>query len=432
MHVLISGAGIAGPTLAWFLARTGARITILEKSEALFPHGQNVDIQGSAVTAIRRMGLLEEVRSHNTKETGTQFIGSDGEPFAPFPLSEGSSASMTSEFEILRGDLAAILYKATKDHPSINYMFDTTVKSVVLNDDVSVQVELSNGEKHEYDLLVAADGQWSRIRKQCFVPEAVKAIHMGMYAVYYTVPRLDMDNDLWNIYIALGSRIVAVRPDPHGKRDDSASKTMTNTHVGTVRAMFTLMPNSAAQEREWREAGRSDRKTQGELLRREFAEAGWQSQRLLGAMDSAPDFYFHVIEQIKMSKWSNNRVVCLGDTAYAPTPLTGMGTSLAIMGAYMLAGELSKLEEGVHPSRAFDAYEDKFRPYVEKSQEIPPFIPTIMHPGTVWKRWLLQSVISGISRVVRIPWVKSKLGDPSNDEDFPLPHYPSLDVAILE
>jgi 2-polyprenyl-6-methoxyphenol hydroxylase-like FAD-dependent oxidoreductase len=149
-------------------------------------------------------------------------------------------------------------------------------------------------------------------------------------------------------------------------------------------------------------------------------------------MDSAPDFYFHVIEQIKMSKWSNNRVVCLGDTAYAPTPLTGMGTSLAIMGAYMLAGELSKLEEGVHPSRAFDAYEDKFRPYVEKSQEIPPFIPTIMHPGTVWKRWLLQSVISGISRVVRIPWVKSKLGDPSNDEDFPLPHYPSLDVAILE
>jgi 2-polyprenyl-6-methoxyphenol hydroxylase-like FAD-dependent oxidoreductase len=432
MHVLISGAGIAGPTLAWFLAKTGARITILEKSKVLLPHGQNVDIQGSAVTAIRKMGLLDEVRRHNTKETGTQFIGPNGNPFAAFPVSEGSSASLTSEFEILRGDLAAVLYRATKSHPNISYMFDTTVKSVLTNDDKSVRVELSNGEKHEYDLLVAADGQWSRVRKQCFVQEAVKATHMGMYAVYFTVPRLAIDNDLWNIYIALGSRIVAVRPDPHGKLDYSASKTMTNTHVGTVRAMFTLMPNSAAQENEWRDAGRSDRKTQRELLGKEFANAGWQSERLLGAVDSAPDFYFHVIEQIKMSKWSTNRVICLGDTAYAPTPLTGMGTSLAIIGAYMLAGELSKLEEGEHPSKAFDAYEDKFRPYVEKSQEIPPFVPAIMHPRTAWKRWLLQSVVSGISKIVSMPWVQSKLGDPSNDEDFPLPHYPGMAVGTLE
>jgi 2-polyprenyl-6-methoxyphenol hydroxylase-like FAD-dependent oxidoreductase len=191
--------------------------------------------------------------------------------------------------------------------------------------------------------------------------------------------------------------------------------------------MFTFMPRTAIEERTWREAGRSDRKTQGELLRREFADAGWQSQRLLDAMDQAPDFYFHVIEQIKMAKWSNNRIVCLGDTAFAPTPLTGMGTSLAIIGAYMLAGELSKLDSGEHPSRALSAYEAKFRPYVEESQSIPFFVPAIMHPGTAWKRWLLQGCVSGISKIVAIPWVKSRLGDPSDDVSFPLPEYAKID-----
>jgi 2-polyprenyl-6-methoxyphenol hydroxylase-like FAD-dependent oxidoreductase len=190
--------------------------------------------------------------------------------------------------------------------------------------------------------------------------------------------------------------------------------------------MFTLMPRTAAQEQEWKAAGRSDRKTQSELLRKEFAGAGWQTQRLLDAMDQAPDFYFHVIEQIKMSKWSNKRIICLGDTAYAPTPLTGMGTSLAIVGAYMLAGEISKLDAGAHPSQALEAYENKFRPFVEQTQSIPFFVPAIAHPGTAWKRWILQRFVSGISKIVAIPWVASKLGDPSNDEDFPLPHYPKI------
>lgn len=191
--------------------------------------------------------------------------------------------------------------------------------------------------------------------------------------------------------------------------------------------MFTIMPRSAAQAQRWKEASRKSRKTQSELLREEFADAGWQSQRLLDAMDAAPDFYFQVMEQIKMSSWSKERVICLGDTAYAPSPLTGMGTSLAIVGAYLLAGELSKLKTGEHPSTAFATYEEKFRPFVEESQSVPSFIPAIMHPEKAWKRWILHGVISAISRVVAIPFVARKLGDPTSVEDFPLPHYPKFD-----
>lgn len=416
MRVLVSGAGIAGPALAWFLAKIGARITVVEKANSLLPHGQNIDIVGSGVTAIKKMGLMDEFRKYHTKEKGTQLIDPQGRPFAPFPIKEGSTVSFTSEFEILRGDLAKVFYEATKDHPNVTYMFDTTIKKVISNDDDSVKVELSNGNVHESDLLVAADGQWSKVRKQCFPPEDLTVVDKNMYVVYYTIPRLPIDNYWWNVYGALRSRVISLRPDPHG----------------TIRAMFMLMPCNASQKKAWQEASRSDRKTQAELLRREFADAGWQAERLLDAMDQAPDFYFQAIQQIKMVKWSKSRVVCLGDAAYAPTPLTGQGTTLAITGAYILAGELSKLGEDEHPSKALEGFESTFRPHVEQVQSIPSLLPGIAFPETAWKRWLLQTCISVLSKVVAFPWFANRIGQTpeQNDDGFPLPQYRSLDKVL--
>lgn len=414
MHVLISGAGIAGPALAWFLAKAGARITIVEKNPCLLPHGQNIDIRGSALVVVKKMGLIDQIRRFNTTEKGTQFIDSKGRPFAPFPIKEGTTTSFTSEFEILRGDLAAVFHVATKDHPNVNYLFGTTVKQVISNNDDAVKVELSNGEVQEFDLLVAADGQWSKLRKQCFPPESVNVVDFGMYASYWTVPRLPSDNDWWNIYHALQSRVITLRPDPHG----------------TTRAMLAHMPCNDAQKKAWQDASRSGKQEQAELLRKEFADAGWQAERLLDSIDQAPDFYFQAIQQIRMSKWSNSRVICLGDAASAPTPLTGMGTSLAITGAYVLAGELSKLNDGEHPSKALEAYESIFRPFVEETQKVPFFVPAIAHPKTSWKRWMLQTFVSALSKVAAkvaaTPWLAKRF-DQNNDNDFPLPQYLSFD-----
>ena len=410
MRVLVSGAGIAGPTFSWFLARTGARITVVEKSHALLPYGQNIDLQGRAITVIQKMGLIDQVRQWNTTEKGTQFINSRGQTIAPFPINEGRTASLTSEFEILRGDLAAILHKASKDYPNVQYRFGMTINEVISNDDDSVRVQFSNGEVQEFDLLVAADGQWSKLRKQCFRHEDVKMVDKGMYAVYYTIPRLPDDNDWWNIYFAAKSRLISLRPDPHG----------------TTRAMFTRMPCNDAQATAWQEASRGDRKTQEELLRKDFTDAGWQARRILDALDQTPDFYFQAIQQVKMSKWSESRVICLGDTAYAPTPLTGMGTSLAIIGAYVLAGELSKLDDGEHPARALEAYESTFRPYVEQCQWIPSFVPAIAHPESAWKVWLLQTAFWLVAKIVAIPWLANKPGAENMDHRFALPEYEYL------
>jgi 2-polyprenyl-6-methoxyphenol hydroxylase-like FAD-dependent oxidoreductase len=363
------------------------------------------------------MGLLDEVRRWNTTEKGTQMIDSTGRPFAPFPLRE-HGLSATNEFEILRGDLAAIFYEATKDHPRIEYLFGTTVKTVLSNDEKAVTVEYSNGEEHTFDLLVAADGQWSPLRKQVFPASSITVRELGMYVAHWTIPRVPSDNDWWNVYAGLGRRIVTIRPDPHG----------------TIRTMVTHMPRTDAEKKVWHEATRSDRKAQERLVRQEFADVGWQMPRFLDAMEKAEDFYYWPMQQIKMEKWSSNRIICLGDAAYAPSPLTGSGTPLAIIGAYCLAGELSKLRPDEHPGRALEAYEAVYHPWVASRQDgIPWVLPGVAHPSTAFQRWIISMVLSAFSKVLNSPWVAKKLafGDPEeNNDGFVLPPYPELDKML--
>ncbi|KAI4629479.1 uncharacterized protein J4E87_003743 [Alternaria ethzedia] len=419
MDILIVGSGIAGPALAYWLSLNPKHtITILEKAPSLQPHGQNVDIQGSAVTCIKKMRLMPQVQQYNTKELGTRFIDSQGEPFAPFPIKEGGSASPTSEYEILRGDLAKLLHQATSSQSNVTYLFNTTVTQILQNDSSCVQVLLSDGTTRTYDLLIAADGQWSKTRSLVFPAQDVSIEHKGMYAAYFTIPRLPSDAPWWDIFVAKGSRTVATRPDPHG----------------TTRAMFTFMPSTPAQELAWEKASRAGRAPQEKLVREEFADAGWVSKRLLDAMATAPDFYLHAINQVKMKRWSCNRVICLGDAAFCPSPCTGMGTSLAVLGAYVLAGELSCVDDLASPTTfdgltaALTRYEERFRPFVVQSQVMSRFVPEFMHPGSAWKRTVLHGFVRLVSMVLRWEWVGPWLGDTeSRDDGFKLPEYAAFE-----
>ncbi|KAI4651810.1 hypothetical protein J4E93_002006 [Alternaria ventricosa] len=415
MDILIVGSGIAGPALAhWLSLNPKHTITILEKAASLQPHGQNVDIQGSAVSCIKKMGLMPQVEHYNTKELGTRFIDSQGTPFAPFPIKEGGSASPTSEYEILRGDLAKLLHQATTSQSNATYLFNTTITQILQNDSSCVKVLLSDGTTRTYDLLIAADGQWSKTRSLVFPAQDVSIDHKGMYAAYFTIPRLPSDAPWWDIFVAKGSRTVATRPDPHG----------------TTRAMFTFMPSTPAQTLAWEKHGRAGRKAQEELVEQEFADAGWVSGRLLDAMATAPDFYFHAINQVKMKRWSCNRVISLGDAAFCPSPCTGMGTSLAVLGAYVLAGELSCVDDPASSTpfegltAALARYEERFRPFVVKSQVMSRFVPGFMHPGSAWKRTVLHGFVKLVSMVLRWEWVGPWLGDTeSRDDGFKLPEY---------
>ncbi|PSR97339.1 hypothetical protein BD289DRAFT_107731 [Coniella lustricola] len=432
MKVLISGVGVAGPALAFWLAKAGAHITIVEKAPSLLSNGQNIDVSGTAIAIIKKMGLMDELRRLNTREKGTRFVNHTGCIFASNPITPGQSTSISSEFEILRGDLAKMLYEPTKSHPNITYLFNTTITEVLSNDEHSVKVKLSNGDEAEFDVLVAADGQWSRIRKQHFPAKDLKLLDTNMYCVYFTMPRLPGDSDWWTVHVAPGSRIVTTRPDSHG----------------TYRGMFTHMPTTAAQKQAWQAAATASisfsekdnnsnnisneqyrRKIQQETVKRTFADAGWQTPRLLAGMSEAQDFYFQTIQQIRMARWSNNRIVLVGDAAYCPTPLTGAGATLAIEGAYVLAGELSRLRDGEHPVRAFEAYDEVFRPWVDTKQMFWQWAANAAHPKTGLGLWILQAALWVICKLVKVAWVVKLSGADASDEveDFKVPHYPKFD-----
>lgn len=380
--------------MAWFLSRAGARVTLIEKAPSMLLQGQNIDVHGTALNVINKMGLIAQLRSRNTTEKGTCFVDVNGKVIASFPV-EGTAGSPTSEFEICRGDLAEILYDAAKDLPNVEFKFGTTITKVLENSEERVRVELSTGEQQEGDVLVAADGQWSRLRKEVFGEQAVNVVDRNCFCVYATVPREADDSDYWTIYQALNSRDVSTRPDNHG----------------TTRVFVTAMPIGEEKRKAWYAASRShNRQLQMDLLRSELGDLKWKTPRLLRQMEKAEDFYLQAVLQIRMAQWYKNRVICLGDTAYAPTPFTGMGTSLAINGAYLLAGHLSQLDDNAHPSTAFQAYESQFRPFVEEIQNLAWFVPGIAHPRYAWSRWLFRRFISLVAYVLKMPWVIRKYG----------------------
>ncbi|MCO5585457.1 hypothetical protein L7F22_039390 [Adiantum nelumboides] len=417
MRVLISGAGIAGPILAYHLSKgINAQVTVLERSEKLLAQGQNIDIRGTAMKVIRNMGLYEELKKRNTTEIGCQFVTGKGKPIASFPVwiegVETKCPSPTSEYEILRGDLADMLYQSTIHDKNIQYKFSVTVEKVLENNENSVKVLLSNGEEIEYDIVVAADGQWSKLRKQCFDAEDLQVIDKNMYIGYWTAPRDSTDTDWWRIYHATKSRLISLRPDPYG----------------TIRPMFSKMPTTEEEKEKWRKISRShDRSAQIELLKEEFSDAGYEADRLMKSLDKAEDFYFQAVSQIRMKRWSVNRVVCIGDAAYAPTPLTGMGTPLAILGAYVLAGELSLLKKDENPITALKEYENAFKPFVAKIQEVPSFVPGIMHPKSWFGIAILHFVFWTLCKIFTQPFIARKFPEGEDDEDYKLKEYPILE-----
>lgn len=191
------------------------------------------------------------------------------------------------------------------------------------------------------------------------------------------------------------------------------------------------MPLSEEQRQEWHKASRGSREVQEELIRRDFADAGWHTPRFLKEMSNAEDFYLQPIQQIKMKHWSSGRVVCVGDAAYAPTALTGSGTTVAIAGAYVLAGELSKLKEGEHPRSALEEYERLYHPHIDKIQDIPSFIPGVVHPNSAWKRSILRGAVALMAKAVSVPIIAKQFGEGDFEEDdkgFPLPIYATLEV----
>jgi 2-polyprenyl-6-methoxyphenol hydroxylase-like FAD-dependent oxidoreductase len=393
-HALISGAGIAGPALAHQLAARGWQTTIVERFPERRDEGHNIDVRGAAREVVRRMGIEEDIRKANTTEVGMRFVNGDGSAAASFPMNNsGRSEGLTAELEILRGELSRILIEHTRD--TTEYRFDTQIADLTDHGD-RVTAVLDDYTSIDADLLVVAEGLRSRTR-DLVMPVAVT--DLGMYIAYLTIPREESDDRWWNWQQIPGSRAIHLRPD----------------NLGSTRAMLSFLSGVRGLE----DLGRDD---QIAILRRTFADAGGAAERILAQLDDAP-MYFDAIGQVRAPRWSKGRFALLGDAAFCPSPVGGGGSSLALIGAYVLAGELSRTDD---PRSALARYEQFMRPHVSSAQQVRPVVLRRASPQT---RAGIRALHAG-ARVVANPAVRAGLSLISQRfgrnaaEDITLPAYP--------
>jgi 2-polyprenyl-6-methoxyphenol hydroxylase-like FAD-dependent oxidoreductase len=339
--VLISGLGIAGPALAYWLARRGHRPILLECADGLRTGGHAVDIRGTALEVVERMRLDDHVREARTHLTTLSAVRPDGRRIYDMALRPIREMRGDREVEIMRDDLVRILYSAVRDDAEVR--FGDTVRAVVPIG-ARMGVELEHGQAQEVDLVVGADGQHSNIRELAFGPEDRYTNHLGAYLSIFTVDNLLGLTDQAVLY------------------NEPARASAMFTVRGNERAKALLLFRSPPLEIDFR-----DQAAQQALLRERFAGMGWQTDRLVAAMPDAYDFYFDEMSQVKMQSWSKGRVALLGDAAFGPSPMSGQGTSLALIGAYLLAHHI-----GTSPDigRALGLWESAFRPNVEQNQRL--------------------------------------------------------------
>lgn len=360
--VLISGASIAGPTAAFWLQRYGWATTVVERFDGLREAGQNIDVRGAGREVLRRMDLEDAVRGASTGELGLEFVDEAGRTLAAFPAGESDTGGATAELEVLRGELSRLVVERTT---GTEYLFGDRIVALDERAD-GVAVTFEHGPTRTFDVVVVAEGLTSRTRA-LILPDA-EIDDLGLYTAYLTIPRTAADNDWWRWYTAPGGRTVNLRPD----------------NTGTTRASVSFLSDVRGLED-------LDRADQVRLLRRHFADAGWETPRVLAALDDAA-FYFDTVGQMRLPVWSSGRVVLVGDAAYCASPVSGMSTSLALVGAYVLAGELAA---GGDHRAAFARYESTMRPYVEQAQDLPPGTPRLAHPRS-------RAGVSALRTAVRV------------------------------
>ncbi|KAK7745152.1 hypothetical protein SLS62_009951 [Diatrype stigma] len=452
LKVLIVGGGIAGPALAYWLSQLAVpgvttSITLVERSSAMRATGQQVDLRAQGIPLMRKMGIEAAVRASRVREPGTQLVDTHGRIKAFFPAVEspadGSGQNkdprqgVTSEYEIMRGDLVRILYGLTAGRANVAHLYGETVESLV-QEQGQVRARFgSDGRSELFDLVVGADGTGSRTRRLMLGPDAPDPRHrLGGYIAYYSVAPATHDSDRFT-----GCLLPGPTPRIIGTRKDCAELTR----------VYMIAP-AADDDPAVDAAYRANDSTNRNLaqLRTAWADlyegGGWECGRFVEALRHAPeadDFYCTPFEEVRLPEgdWSRGQIVLLGDAAHCKTA-GGIGCTWALVGAYVLAGEIatllaaqqqtslpppppSSLDYAEAVEQGAQNYERVFRPIAtaHHSNGSPwAKLKSLMIPSSAWGIWALQLVM-GVVAYFHIDQATSV-----DDEtvDWQLPDYPAL------
>jgi 2-polyprenyl-6-methoxyphenol hydroxylase-like FAD-dependent oxidoreductase len=337
--VLVSGASIAGPALAFWLNRYGYAVTVVEKAGALRAGGYPIDVRGTALEVVRRMGILPRLREAHIDLRRLTFLDGDGGQVASVHPHTVTGGVAGRDLEVRRGDLTDALYTAVRD--DVEFLFNDSIDALDQSGH-GVDVTFRGGSRRTFDMVFGAEGMHSRTREMLFGPEEQFHRYLGYCFAVFTMRNtfgLSHETVMWNT----PGRAAAL----YAVGDNDEVHAFLN--FAQPEPPFDAFPNPEAQQK---------------LVAAVFADAGWEVPGILAAMRDADDLFFDAVSQIRMPRWSSGRVALVGDAAYAPSFLTGQGTSLALVGAYMLAGSLALQDHAA----GFAAYEHNTREFVTMNQ----------------------------------------------------------------
>ncbi|MFB6942903.1 FAD-dependent monooxygenase [Streptomyces sp. NPDC056305] len=339
--VLISGAGIAGPALAFWLNRYGFAVTVVEKAGALRGGGYPIDVRGTALEVVRRMGILPRLKDAHIDLRRLTFLGVDGGEVASVAPHTVTGGVAGRDIEVRRGDLTDALHTAVRD--DVEFLFNDSIETLNQSGH-GVDVTFRGGSRRTFDMAFGADGLHSRTREFLFGPEAQFHRYLGYCFAGFTMRNtfgLSHELMMWNT----PGRAAAL----YGVEDNDEVHAFLN--FAHPEPPFDAFRNPEAQR---------------DLVATVFADAEWEVPGMLAAMRDADDLFFDGVSQIRMPRWSSGRVALVGDAAYSPSFLTGQGSSLALVGAYTLAGSLADRDH----TAGFAAYERNTREFVTLNQEL--------------------------------------------------------------
>ncbi|WP_166846136.1 FAD-dependent monooxygenase [Isoptericola sp. BMS4] len=385
-RVLIVGAGIAGDALAVLLDRAGWDVTVVEIAPGPRSGGQTVDLRGDSREVLDRLGLLDAALAATVEQRGLAWIDERGRRRAEMPVEAFGGAGFVSREELLRADLARLLHDAAG--PRTRYRFGDTVTG--LTETVrGVRVEFRRHAPEDYDLVVGADGAHSLVRRLVLGPEECFRRPLGLAHAWFTLRETPATPSLdgWFLMLNLpGSRVVEARPGRAGEQE-----------VGFTFPATSLPP-------------RGDAEARFAVLERTFVGEGWRTAELLAAARVADDFALDTYDQIHADRWSRGRVVLLGDSAWCASPLSGLGTALALRGAATLADALGR-EVPADVAGALAGYESAMRPVVERAQAMYPGRVRSYAPRTRWGITAMTGVMRLVQRGPFAAFLTRRAGD---------------------
>lgn len=388
-RVLVTGGSVSANCLVWWLLEGGFEVVVVEKASKFRDGGQSIDLRGAGTEVVDRMGLKDEIDRAGTGETAWTFVDEDGNEAAAFRVADVGAEGPTAGLEILRGDLAGVFYAQVKDR--VDYRFGDHVAAIENRVDDAL-VRFDSGKEERFDLILVAEGVGSSTRELLFEGEN-EPRWMDITIAYFTIPRGAGDSTDAKWFNAPSGRVIFLRPDPHGN----------------TRAVLMIKE----EVRKTRDFSEDEAKV---WLRDQFADVGWEAERVLDGLDTSDDVYFEVLRQVKMDRWSDGRVALTGDAAWCATPISGIGTTLAVVGAYVLAGELAKCDRHYE---AFANYERIMRPFIDEGQSVSKANQLWTHPNTRFGIAVQHTVLGILSKpVIRDIFLKLGMRE-SNKIDLP-------------